>query len=98
MNAKNAQVLTFVAVAICLGALWFKAKGTPGSAGLVRTVEATMVIGGVLFMLAPVVPEIVIPLAGLLIADVLVLGKNGTGVVGGIANAVVPPAATKQVA
>lgn len=93
MNEHNARLVTLVAVVVCLSALWFRGRSTHQP--VARTAIGAMLVGGVLYLLAPVAPSVVIPAAGLLIADVLVLPHAaGQAVLSdGIANALTPVAA-----
>ncbi len=87
MDERTARLLVVGGTALCVGLAWYRWKGGQASS-VVPTVVGATLLGGVLYLLAGVAPTIAAALAGLMIADVLVLGAGGgESLIAGLATA-----------
>lgn len=94
MTSPNAKMLGYAALALALVVIFLKRK--QGTTGAGRRAIGATVLGGGIIMLAGPAPQIAAPLAGILVADVLLTpnvpggSPNAVGLTNAVSHAITP--------
>lgn len=89
MSSGTAKSLAYVALAVSLVAIWL--KGRSAGQPIARRAVGATILGSVCVILSGPAPQIAGPLAGILMADTLVVGPGGNSISNAVGNVISPP-------